>query len=161
MSLTTDPKDPRLGHGTDPAPGPQNDAYLILSEEERAKGFVRPVRVAYRHVGIAGPAHPLRDITGEEAGRYAGEGYVQYEKYPDGDRALGRYWTAEQLEAVGKGCGTVTTMNQAIAETYARRPGFYGATYCCGCRKHLPVGAQGEFTWIEADGSDQGNRVGT
>lgn len=50
MSLTTDPKDPRLGHGSDAAPGPQNEVYLVLSEEERAKGFVRPYRDAYRHL---------------------------------------------------------------------------------------------------------------
>jgi hypothetical protein len=47
--LTTDPKDPRLGHGADEGKVPQNEAYLILSEEERAKGFVRPVRQSYTH----------------------------------------------------------------------------------------------------------------
>lgn len=30
MTHTTDPSDPRLGHGTDAAPVPQNDAYLVL-----------------------------------------------------------------------------------------------------------------------------------
>lgn len=50
MSLTTDPKDPRLGHGSDSEPIPQHDVYLVLSDEERAKGFVRPYREAYRHV---------------------------------------------------------------------------------------------------------------
>lgn len=57
-------------------------------------------------------------------------------------------------------CGTVTTMGLALAETYARDPWFYGATYCCACRLHRPVGEKGEFTWIEADGSD-GPKVGT
>jgi hypothetical protein len=51
------------------------------------------------------------------------------------------------------GCGALTTMSQVIAETYARDPGFYGATYCVGCNKHLPVGANGEFVWD--DGSDE------
>lgn len=55
------------------------------------------------------------------------------------------------------GCGAVTTMAQEIAETYARDPGFYGATYCVGCRMHRPVGEHGEFIW--ADGS--GAKVGT
>lgn len=41
-------------------------------------------------------------------------------------------------------CGAATTMAQPIAETYARDPGFYGATYCTSCRRHLPVA---EFTW--------------
>lgn len=161
MSLTTDPDDPRLGHGPDAGPVPQNPVYLVLSEAERAKGFTRPLRVSYRHAGIAGPRYPLRDLTGEEQDRYAGAGYVKYEEYPPGDGPLGRLWTRADLDAAGKGCGTVTTMGQALSETYARDPSFYGFTYCCGCRQHLPVGRDGEFTWIEADGSEAGNRVGT
>lgn len=47
MSLTTDPNDPRLGHGT--GGDGMNEAYLVLSDEERAKGFIRPVRRAYVH----------------------------------------------------------------------------------------------------------------
>ncbi len=111
MSLTSDRADPRLGHGTDAAPQPQNEVYLIMSDEERAKGFVRPVRRSYRH------------------------------QDPE--------------------CGTVTTMGQALAETYAANPGFYGATYCCGCRMHRPVGAHGEFTWMTPDGDDTSDLVGT
>lgn len=49
MGLTTDPNDPRLGHGMDNEKVPQNEAYLVLSEEERAKGFVRQVRQSYVH----------------------------------------------------------------------------------------------------------------
>lgn len=48
--LTTDPADPGLTRGVDDEPAPQADAYLVLSEEERAKGFVRPVRTSYHHV---------------------------------------------------------------------------------------------------------------
>jgi hypothetical protein len=160
VSLTTDPNDPRLGRGADDGPGPQNAAYLVLSEAERAKGFTRPLRLSYRHVGIPGPERPLRDLTGRERERYDGSGYVKYEEYPPGDGALGRFWTQAQLDAIGQGCGTVTTMAADIAATYSRSPSFYGATYCCGCRRHLPVGPQGEFTWVEADGSEAGNRVG-
>lgn len=162
MSLTTDPDDPRLGHGVDAGPIAQHDVYLVLSEEERAKGFVRPLRLSYRHVGIAGPQHPLRDLTDEEREHHAGRGYAKYEDYQGTEgRVLGRFWTQAQLDAIGKGCRTVTTMNEAIAATYSREPAFYGATFCCACSRHLPVGAQGEFTWIEADGSEAGNRVGT
>jgi len=100
--LTTDPKDPRLGHGVDTEPVPQNEAYLVLSEEERAQGFVRPVRRAYVH----------------------------------------------------KTCGSLTMMSRAIAETYARDPKFYGATYCCACQKHLPVS---EFAWDDGVGTPVGS----
>lgn len=90
--LVTDPTDPRLGHGVDAAPTAQHDAYLVLSEEDRAKGFVRPVRRSYIH----------------------------------------------------SVCGTVTRMSLPLAETYARDPKFYGATYCVGCGAHLAVS---EFRW--------------
>lgn len=49
MSLTTDPNDPRLGRGVDASPIGQHEAYLVLSEEERAKGFMRPLRTSYIH----------------------------------------------------------------------------------------------------------------
>lgn len=95
MSTTDNPLDPRLTRGVDTAEVPQADAYLVLSDAERAQGFVRPVRRSYVH----------------------------------------------------ETCGSVTSMNQAIAETYARDPEFYGATYCAHCRMHRPVGEHGEFTW--------------
>lgn len=45
--LTTDPNDPRLGHGV--GGDGMNEAYLVLSEEERGKGFVRPYCETYVH----------------------------------------------------------------------------------------------------------------
>ena len=105
MGVTSDPNDPRLTRGVDDEPRDQAEAYLVLSDEERAKGFVRPLRTKYLHTV----------------------------------------------------CGTVTTMGLAIAETYARDPNFYGATYCVHCAKHRPVGEHGEFVWD--DGS--GQKVGT
>ena len=47
--VTSDPGDPRLTHGPDSEPVPQAEVYLVLSEEELAKGFVRPVRRTYVH----------------------------------------------------------------------------------------------------------------
>lgn len=82
----------------------QQKHYVVLTEEERAKGFVRPVRRTYVH----------------------------------------------------QTCGTATTMGPSIAETYARDPKFYSATFCVGCRDHFPVGADGEFVW---DGTTE--KVGT
>lgn len=48
--VTDDRNDPRLTHGADEAPVPQAEVYLVLSEAERRKGFVRPLRTAYRHL---------------------------------------------------------------------------------------------------------------
>jgi hypothetical protein len=93
MPTTTDPNDPRLVRGQDTEPRPQNEVYLVLSEEERAKGFVRPLRRAYKHVGKP-PKYPLRDLTDEEKERYAQWDYVKYEAYSEDESpVLGRFWT--------------------------------------------------------------------
>lgn len=160
---TTDGKTPQSFET--PAPGPigangQHEQYWVLSDSERAKGFVRPVRTSYKHVGIAGPAHSLRDLTEEETALYTDVGFVKFEAYPPGSHGSGRFWTREELDKVGKGCGTVTTMGRALAETYAARPGFYGSTMCVGCRVHLPVGRDGEFVWMDG-GHETAERVGT
>jgi hypothetical protein len=144
--LTTDRNDPELGRGIDATPVGQNPAYLVLSDEELAKGLVRPIRTTYVHVGATGPNNILRELTPEQHEQYDKFGYVKYEAYPvtDDDTVIGRFWTQEQLDKVGSGCDTATTMSIAIAETYAVEPGFYGSTYCVGCSKHLPVN---EFVW--------------
>jgi hypothetical protein len=150
MTFTTDPQDPRLGKFQPERKG-QDEAYLVLSEDERAKGFVRPVRRSYVHEGKR-PKYPTRELTSQEHEMYDKYGYVLYEQYPeDGSMGcVGRFWTKEQLES---GCQVTTTMGQALAETYARNPKFYGATYCCGCSSHFSVD---EFVW--AGSSD---RVGS
>ena len=89
-------------------PNGQQQDYVVLSDRERAKGFVRPFRDAYRHAT----------------------------------------------------CGKITTMSRAIAETYARDPGFYNGTFCTTCQGHFRVGERGEFTWYEMDGRE-GPKVGT
>lgn len=152
--LTTDPNDPALGYGVDDKPRPQQEKYLVLSEAERARGFIRPLRLSYKHVGPPGPTYPLSDLTEKER-KLWGDEYAKFETYPERkeSQATGKFWTQTQLDNVGKGCGTVTTMNQAIAETYAREPHFYGATYCVFCQMHLPVN---EFVW-----TDDGTIVGS
>lgn len=150
MSTTTNGKPPREGWEDKGAAGPikengQHEAYYVLAEEERAKGFVRPVRQSYKHVGLR-PKYALRDLTQDEKEALGKFNYVSYEEYPESmSPNVGRYWTSEQLTS---GCGSVTKMGLAIAETYARDPKYYGSTFCVGCRKHLPVE---EFAW-EPDG---------
>ena len=122
----------------------QYSDYWVLSEEERAKGFVRPVRRTYVHTGIR-PKHPLHDLTDEQKENYGDMGYVKFEKYPEGKGAIGKYWTKEELES---GCGGETIMSQDIAETYAREPKFYGSTFCMNCGTHFPVE---EFTWKDSE----------
>lgn len=48
-------------------------------------------------------------------------------------------------------CGTVTTMGHKIAETYARDPYFYGATFCVRCNVHKPLA---EFVWPDGEPMD-------
>ena len=134
----------------------QQKGYVVLSAEERARGFVRPVRRTYVHAYPRRPKYPLRDLTPEQQERHGDRGYAKFEPYPEGVSGLGRYWTQAALDRAAKGCGVATTMGPAIAETYARDPKFYSGTFCCGCRDHFPVGADGEFVW---DGTDE--KVGT
>jgi hypothetical protein len=110
MGLTTDPEEAR-NSGIDPTTGMQRE-YVVLSPEERAKGFVRPLRISYIHLT----------------------------------------------------CGSVTTMAQPIAETYARDPHYYDGTFCANCRNHFPVGEEGEFIWaVPRPGTPLGeqDKVGT
>ena len=138
-------------------PDGQYERHPILSEEERAKGFVRPVRRTYRHVGPKPPGS-LRDLTSEEAERYKDQSYVKFEEYPKAKdpatRAIGKFWTQADLDRIG--CDGVTSMPLAIAETYARKPDYYGSTFCAKCGDYFRVGAEGEFVW---DGMDE--KVGT
>lgn len=53
-----------------------------------------------------------------------------------------------RLSYTHKTCGTETRMSKAIAETYARDPKFYGATFCVYCNTHYPVN---EFCWVGTD----------
>lgn len=77
--LTTDPSDPRLTRGNDDKPVPQAEVYLVLSEEERGKGFVRPYRDAYIH--DAGDA-PCGTVT--TMGRALSETYARDPKFYGG-----------------------------------------------------------------------------
>lgn len=150
MALTDDRDDPGLKK-IEPDTGMQEN-YLVLSEAERAKGFVRPLRTSYRHVGVR-PTNPTRELTEEEQEHYGRFGYVLFEEYPEGSAARGRFWTEAQLNS---GCGSITHMAIGLAETYARQPDFYGGTYCAHCRTHFDVGAHGEFVWTGTE-----ERVGT
>jgi hypothetical protein len=105
--VTTDGRDPEVVRLEQRGETGMHKSYIVLSDEERAKGFVRPVRRSYKH-----------------------------EK-----------------------CGAVTTMGQALAETYARDPSFYGATFCATCGAHFPVGEHGEFVWV-GDRWDGNEKVG-
>ena len=146
MGLTTDPHDPDLGQ--DRGDG-QNKKYLVLSEEERAKGFVRPVRTKYIHLGRKMEGTLIRY---EKPKVENGKTYIGYFKLKG--LSGGPLVTEEEYQEIKKGkrvrgCGSVTVMGQALAETYARDPKFYGSTFCCGCGTHKPVS---EFVW---DGTDE------
>jgi hypothetical protein len=158
--VPTNPDNAPVPNSATLADGQHVDHWVMCPGEIIKAGFVRPVRNGYTHVGPPGPKHPLRDLTPEEQARYGSTGYVKFEEYPRDPvkygSATGRFWTKEQLDKINKGCGVFTRMPQAIAETYAANPGFYGSTFCCGCRDYLPVGEDGEFVW-----ADTQDRVGT
>jgi hypothetical protein len=63
MPTTSDPSDPRLTRGADDTPRPQAEAYLVLSDAERAAGFVRPVRTSYVHLTCRTTTTMSQDIA--------------------------------------------------------------------------------------------------
>ncbi len=67
VPTTADPTDPRLMRGEDTEPREMAEAYLVLSEEERHKKFVRPYRDTYVHLAC----HQLTKMTLEIAETYA------------------------------------------------------------------------------------------
>lgn len=66
-----------------------------------------------------------------------------------------RYIRPLRRSYVHETCGNSTTVCEAIAETYARDPKFYGVTFCVSCQMHRLVGPSGEFVWF--DGSKVGS----
>jgi len=123
----------------------QQKGYKVLCPEERAKGYIRPFRDSYVHVGSK-PKYPLRDLTDDEKERYSDSEYDKLEVYPESESPKsGKFWTQKELDG---GCGVKTKINYALAETYARDPAFYGGTYCAGCGTHFPVA---EFVWEGTD----------
>lgn len=123
----------------------QHKSYIVLCEDERKKGFVRPYRDAYKHVG---PFVERCEATTQADGEENPHQCVR--PYPHGGEhefnALMILNGPIRFMAGGRrgGCGSITTMGQALSETYARDPTFYGATFCGRCNKHLPVA---EFVW--------------
>lgn len=68
VEVTTDKKDPRLGHGIDEQQTKQNEVYLVLSLEEKAKGFLRPVRYDYKH-SVCGEVTTMAPVIAETYAR--------------------------------------------------------------------------------------------
>lgn len=73
----------------------------------------------------------------------------QHERYPTDGRTGGPFVRPVFDSYVHDKCGAETVMGRDLAETYARNPKFYGATFCVGCGGHFPVGEHGEFTWAK------------
>lgn len=152
MGLTTDKNNECLNEKKDNG---QQECYLILSDEEKAKGFVRPVRTSYIHKGVQ-HKNGL-EILDEDYISDNGITYVALSPHIDdnGKRLGGKYITQEEVDEYNTkdgyigGCGSLTKMGYSIAETYARDPNFYGATFCVGCGKHIRVN---EFVW---DGTNE------
>ena len=166
-SDTTDGQPPRPGFERASAPAPinpstgQHEAYWVLSDEERAKGFVRPVRDTYRHVGrrVCGKLVSL-DVP-LPAGKVAWICMLEPHGSEEECGHLAQSASASELERVYAtglfgGCGTTTSMGRKLAETYARDFRFYSQTFCVTCRGRFPVGESGEFVWADLDGGKVG-----
>lgn len=115
MTITTDPKDPRLTpyrqKGHDEEPVPQQEVYLALPVEELAKGYVKPYRHTYRHT-ICGATTKMPDATAATYARdpwfYGGTYCVRcgmhraLEEFTwlDGEPMSPRKWSPEELQRI-------------------------------------------------------------
>lgn len=92
MGITSDRSDPGLRR-VDPLTGMQ-ETYLVLSEAERAKGYLRPIRHTYRHLTCG---------TSTSMGRSLAETYARDPKFYTGTycaHCRGHFPVGEQGEFV-------------------------------------------------------------
>lgn len=109
MGLTTDPE---VARSSPIKADGQQETYLVLSDEERAKGFVRPVRQKYKHLACGVVTH---------MGLALAETYARDPKFYGGTFCVGcgkhfplQHWDKEKDDAVrafvwvpdGEGVGT-------------------------------------------------------
>lgn len=151
VQLTTGEIVPEDGSHRELRADGQQKGYVVLTPEERAKGFVKPVRTSYRHIGPPAAPANMRDLTADEHAQYDQYGYVKFEPYIDSPGPTGKYWTQPEIDRAGKRCGSITTMGLALSETYARDPRFYSGTFCCACGTHYPLN---EFLWSDGEPMD-------
>lgn len=111
--VTTDRNDPGVRGGPpDESPVPQNEAYLVLSEEERGKGYIQPYRESYKHKTCG----TVTRMSSEIAGTYARDPWFYGSTYcvncsmhrplaeftwePDGEEMAPQNWSEERLQQV-------------------------------------------------------------
>ena len=112
MSLTTDRNNSNLGYGVDESPIPQNKVYLVLSDEELAKGYVKPFRTSYKHL-TCGTVTTMNETISATYARdpwFYGATYCcgcqmhrpldEFVWLPDGESMSPRMWSKEEFERI-------------------------------------------------------------
>ena len=107
-------------------PDGQHERHPGLPADEIAKGFVRPLRQSYKHVGraVCGKPAPGNKLGGMvtvcmDKPSHEGECWGISRPMVQPEAAA-----VERSQKLG-GCGTVTRMPHHCAETYARQPSYY------------------------------------
>ena len=145
MPNSPDPNDP-------PARRSRSEGEQESYAEIALRSFQAKLRVEKQIDSTTDPNDPA-------LGRYRPDG--QQEKYfvlSEAERKKG-FQRPVRLAYRHLACGTVTTMSEDIAETYARDPKIYGGTFCCGCGKHFRLidsNGGAAFVWVP-DGSAVGS----
>ncbi len=122
----------------------QHKGYIVLCDAERAKGFVRPYRDRYQHVG-----HLIERCEATHQEPTDENPHQCIRPYPhDGDHEFTALMILNKpirfMPGRKGGCGSVTTMGRALSETWARDIHFYSHTFCVSCNKHFTIA---EFVW--------------
>jgi hypothetical protein len=139
-------------------PDGKQKSYVVLTPEERHKGFLRHVRLDYRHTGYHVCGADLSDYRESELYGVGARSICHDVPGHAGEHGKTVYVaTAKEMirlkqTSYYKGCGKITKMSIEIAETFARDPWFYSGTFCCTCKAHFPLN---QFVWLpEGDSMD-------
>jgi hypothetical protein len=114
MGLTTDLKHPDLGYGSDEEPVEQNKVYLVLSDDELAKGYVKPYRTSYKHLTCGTStkmAHEIAATYARDPWFYGATYCVHCQKHrpliefiwePDGESMAPIKWPTEEIKRIAE-----------------------------------------------------------
>lgn len=120
----------------------ESEARKRLEDERRKAAEAIPVDRSARVLTDGSPETPdhrdIDPVTGQQKG---------YIVLSPAERAKG-FVRPVRREYTHKVCRVNTIMGLALAETYARDPGFYSGTFCVCCRAHFPLD---QFVWTGTD----------
>lgn len=114
MSYTTDRNNPDLRYGVNDKPVEQNKAYLVLTDEELSKGYVKPYRTSYKHLtcnSVTTMGEKIADTYATDPWFYGAtyccncsmhKSLSEFVWEPDGESMNPSQWSNDEIERIAK-----------------------------------------------------------